>query len=344
MQRTSYEIAHCVVCGGRDAAIVADAGELRSEVEALWEYHARRLRPDTPTPRLADRLAFSEPPPLRLVRCVDCGLVYRNPIERASDVKSFYARGAAPREGLAALHSLQLPTARTQARRIRRLLGRGGTGLELGSYVGAFLAAAHESGLSFDGLDVNPATNAFVRGLGFRVHDGDLLDHQADSPLDVLAIWNTFDQLADPRGVAFEAWRRLRPGGLLAVRVPNGAIYARLHRALTTGDRMSRHLACAMMAQNNLLGFPYRWGFTLRSLERLLLEVGFAVVHLHGDVLVRTSDEWTLLWARWEERLLKRAMAAIVGPRPSLAPWLEVVARRTSSPVAGKKMSMAQRA
>jgi Methyltransferase domain len=344
VQRTSYEIAHCVVCGQHDAAIVADAAELRSEVEALWEYHARRLRSDTPTPRLADRLAFSEPPPLRLVRCVDCGLVYRNPIERASEVKSFYARGDAARDGLAAMHASQLPTARIQARRIRRLLGRGGTGLELGSYVGAFLAAARESGLSFDGIDVNPTINAFVRGLGLRVHDGELHDHRVDSPLDVLAIWNTFDQLADPRGVAFDAWRRVRPGGLLAVRVPNGAFYARLHRALTTGDRMSRRIACAMMAQNNLLGFPYRWGFTVRSLERLLSDVGFAVVDVHGDVLVRTSDEWTLVWARWEERLLKRTMAAVVRSRPSWAPWLEILARRTSTALGGKKMSMSRHA
>jgi hypothetical protein len=328
----SYEIAHCVVCGRRDAAVVAEAEELRSELETLWEFHSRRLRPGTPAPRLSDRLAFSEPPPLRLVRCVDCGLVYRNPVERAMEVTSFYSRHVAVRDGLASMHLSQLASARTQARRIRRLLGRGGTGLELGSYVGSFLSAARESGLIFEGLDINPGINAFVRSLGLRVHDGELNDHRAESLIDVLAIWNTFDQLADPRGVAFEAWRRLRPGGLLAIRVPNGAFYARARRALSNGNRVLRRAASAMMAQNNLLTFPYRWGFTVDSLRWLLSDVGFELVGAYGDVLVPTSDEWTRVWARWEERFFKSAMASVARAQPHWAPWLEIVAKRTASP------------
>lgn len=331
MPRTSYEIAHCIVCGRRDASVIAEAGELRSEVETLWEHHERRLQPDTPTPRLADRVSFSEPPPLRLVRCIDCGLVYRNPVERAEDLVSFYSKSAAAGDGFAALHTSQLPMARAQARRIRSMLGRGGTGLELGSYVGAFLVAARENGLSVVGLDVNPAVNEFVRGLGLCVHDGELRDHRAESLIDVLAIWNTFDQLPDPRAVAFEAWRRVRPGGLLAIRVPNGDFYARVRRTLANGDRVSRRIAGAVMAQNNLLGFPYRWGFTVGSLERLLSDAGFGVFHVRGEVLVPTSDEWTRTWARWEERLIKRTMAVVVRARPAWAPWLEVLAERTAS-------------
>lgn len=331
MQRTSYEIAHCIVCGRRDAAVIAEADQLRSEVETLWQHHEQRLHSDTPTARLADRLSFSEPPPLRLVRCNDCGLVYRNPVERARDVASFYAEEGAGRDSFAALHASQLPTARAQARRIRSMLGRGGTGLEVGSYVGAFLVAARENGLSFDGLDVNPAVNEFVRGLGVCVHDGELGDHHAESLIDVLAIWNTFDQLPDPRAVAFDAWRRVRPGGLLAIRVPNGDFYARAHHTLTNGDRVSRRIAGAMMAQNNLLGFPYRWGFTVGSLERLLSDAGFCVLQVRGDVLVPTADEWTRIWARWEERLFKRAMSAVVRARPGWAPWLEIFAKRTAS-------------
>jgi SAM-dependent methyltransferase len=328
MQRTSYEIAHCVVCGGKDAAVIADADALRSEVEALWEYHARRLRADVPPPRLADRLAFSEPPPLRLVRCVDCGLVYRNPVERAADVASFYSDGAG-HDGFAALHAAQLPLARAQARRIRHALGRGGTGLEVGSYVGAFLVAARENGLSFDGLDVNAEVNAFVRGLGVRVHDGELRDRPTRSPIDAIAIWNTFDQLSDPRGTLFEARRRLRPGGILAIRVPNSEFYVRMRRALARGRGLRQRIACAAMAQNNLLGFPYRWGFTASSIERLLCEAGFTIVRVFGDVLVSTSDEWTRPWARWEERLFKRTMAAAVRARLDWAPWLEIIAQRS---------------
>ena len=306
----------------------AREGDLRAELEALWEYHAARLRHDTPPNRLADRVTFSQAAPFRLVRCVDCGLVYRNPIEREFEVRELYARDHAARDGLEALHVAQLPSARAQARRVSRMIGRTGQGLELGSYVGAFLVAASDAGLRFDGLDVNPAVNAFVREKGMRVHDGELRDLPSDHVIDALAIWNTFDQLSDPRAVIHEAWRRLRPGGLLAIRVPNGAVYVRLRRVLSRGDRVRRSGARAMLAQNNLLGFPYRWGFTIESLSRLLTDAGFTAACVRGDVLVPTSDEWTRAWARWEERVIKRAMGVVVRARPAWAPWLEVYSRR----------------
>src|SRR5215208_1257621 len=54
----SYEIARCVVCGHADASVVADADAMHAEVESLWEYHEKRLKPGTPTRRLMDRVAF----------------------------------------------------------------------------------------------------------------------------------------------------------------------------------------------------------------------------------------------------------------------------------------------
>src|SRR3712207_8154521 len=45
----------------------------------------RRLKTGVPVERLTDRVAFSQKPPLRLVRCEGCGTVYRNPRERRSE-------------------------------------------------------------------------------------------------------------------------------------------------------------------------------------------------------------------------------------------------------------------
>jgi len=86
--RPAYEFAHCIVCGHTDADVLAEEEDLRREVELLWEYQSRRLKPDTPTRRLMDRVAFSQDPPLRLVKCRDCGLVYRNPVERVRELES----------------------------------------------------------------------------------------------------------------------------------------------------------------------------------------------------------------------------------------------------------------
>jgi hypothetical protein len=332
----SYELAHCIICGHTDAALIADADDLRREMEILWEYHQKRLRPDTPPARLMDRVAFSERPPFRLVRCRECGLVYRNPVERQHELAEIYERDAPTPDALRALHDAQRPAFARQARDIRDTLGRVGTGLEVGSYVGAFLAAARDEGLRFEGVDVNAAVNAFVRSLGFEAHDGDLTAFAATNgarSYDAITIWNTLDQLGDPRGTLGAAWKLLSPAGLLALRVPNGEFYASRRAALERGNPARRAAVRATLAQNNLLTFPYRWGFTPSSLSRLLESTGFEPVRVRGDVLVPTADEWTRPWARLEESLIKPLLRGAARITTTWAPWFELYARRRETPL-----------
>jgi 2-polyprenyl-3-methyl-5-hydroxy-6-metoxy-1,4-benzoquinol methylase len=325
--RPAYEFAHCIVCGHTDSDVLGEQEDLRREVELLWEYQSRRLKVDTPTRRLMDRVAFSQDPPLRLVRCRECGLVYRNPVERARELESIYADGGPSRDTMFALHDTQRAAYRLQARRLRAALGRGGSVLEVGSYVGAFLDAARGEGLAAEGVDVNIATNDFARALRFTVHDGELRDIPCDRAFDAIAIWNTFDQLADPRATVVDAVQRLSPSGLFAVRVPNGECYATWRPRLDAPNRFERGAARAILAQNNLLTFPYRWGFTVASLGRLLRECGLSVERVCGDVLVPTGDEWTRVWARVEERVAKAAIRLAVAHRPERAPWIELYGR-----------------
>ena len=84
------------------------------------------------------------------------------------------------------------------------------------------------------------------------------------------------------------------------------------------------------LAQNNLLGFPYRFGFTPAALDTLVSGLGFEVVQVTGDVLVPTGDRWTRRWARVEERLgkwLGRLASRVGGSERPLAPWFELYAR-----------------
>jgi SAM-dependent methyltransferase len=311
---------------------------VRSEVETLWAFHGRRLRATTPPEHLMDRVAFSEHPPFRVVACKHCGFVYRNPIEREYELADIYAGEAPAPEVLQSLHDTQRASYRAQATRVLREVGRDGSGLEVGSYVGAFLAAARDAGLYFEGVDVNREVNRFTRSLGFAVHDGGVEHLQTDRRYDAVAIWNTFDQLAHPRAAANAAWKLLRPGGLLTVRVPNGAFYAMLRAALhdapeQRGFTSSIRRAAARMAlaHNNLLTFPYRFGFTARSITLLLSDIGFSVRHIEGDVLVPIADEWTKPWATLEERAVKVVLGALARRNTAWAPWLEVYARKERS-------------
>jgi hypothetical protein len=324
---TSYELTACAVCGSSDEEEIATAEAMRAEVETLWEFHGRRLREEIPSEHLMDRVAFSQHAPLRLVRCRECGLVYRNPIERASELAAAYEDEAPAPEVLQALHETQRVSYATQAERLTRVFGRRGSGVEVGSYVGAFLAASRDAGWQFSGADVSGPTNAFTRSLGFDVHDGPLESLPDDRRVDAVAIWNCLDQLADPAGTIAAAAARLAPHGMLAIRVPNGACYAAMRPRL---DGPLAAVAREWLAHNNLLGFPYRFGFTPTSLSRLVERLGFRVEHVEGDVLVPIADEWTRSWAAVEERLVKRAIGVVAGAGGDdlpLAPWFELYAR-----------------
>ena len=328
---TAYELARCIVCGSADARELASAEEVRREIEELWAYHDSRLEPDTPPAHLLDRVAFSQRPPLRVVRCISCGLVYRNPVERARELEALYAHDTLTREVMQSLHASQREACRAQAMRLTRIARGSGSGLEVGSYVGAFLASARERGWSFTGIDVNRCTNEFSRSLGFEVHDGTIETFDADRRVDAVAIWNCIDQLADPTSALRAARARLRPGGLLALRAPNGACYAAVRPLL---DTPAARIARAWLAQNNLLGFPYRIGFTPRSAARLVERLGFEVVRVVGDVLVPVADQWTRRWAALEERVVKTVGGRLArwsrGDRP-IAPWFELYARAVGS-------------
>jgi len=316
----AYELGRCVVCGESDTQEIAGPEDIRTEAELLWQFHMRRLSPRTPPDRLVDRVAFSQDPPWRVVQCRSCGLVYRNPVEKRETLRATYSTEAPELNALLALHHAQRRSYRAQARRLGKFLERRGTGLEVGSYVGAFLSAARAARWQFEGLDVNLHVNAFTRSLGFTVYDGDLEGFRRERTFDAVAIWNTFDQLPDPRVAVRAAARLLRPKGVLAIRVPNGDCYAAWSARLAASG-LARSFAVSVLAHNNLLTFPYRFGFSPRALSRLLTDVGFTVEAIVGDVLVPTADEFTKRWAVVEERLVKPLTRGWM-------PWFEVYARK----------------
>ena len=331
MNSPAYELARCIVCGSAGGRELVDPDGIREEVEALWAFHTRRLRAQTPPEHLTDRLAFSQHAPVRLVRCNVCGLVYRNPVERARELREAYKADAPPADVLASLHERQRDAYRAQARRLTREAGgRVGAGLEVGSYVGGFLAAARDLGWRFEGIDVNEAATAYARSLGLRVTVGTIEALARDGALDgrfaAVAFWNCFDQLADPRAATGAARRLLAPNGMLALRVPNGAFYAYLRPLLATPAAAAARL---LLAHNNMLTFPYRYGFDPPSITRLLDQCGFRVQRIVGDVLVPIADRWTRRWAALEERLVKGLLTPVarMDGRTGVAPWIEVYAR-----------------
>ena len=323
----SLELTRCPVCDAADTLEIAGPADLTADAEALWEFHVRRLVPDTPPDRLADRVAFTQRRPYRVVQCLECTLVYRNPRERDFELTGMYAGETVAEEVLQSLFETQRASYEAQAKRLTEVTGRTGSGLEIGSYVGGFLAAARGLGWSFEGRDVNERANAFARQQGLGVTCGTLEDLETTRRYRAVCMWNCLDQLPEPRRAVRLASALLESGGVLAIRVPNGGFYAALRPAI---KGFVAPVARTLLAHSNLLSFPYRTGFTVRSLRRLLEEAGLVVVRTFGDALVPIADQWTRRWAKIEERCLKhllRVPGAAGEAGAALSPWFEMYAR-----------------
>jgi SAM-dependent methyltransferase len=160
-----------------------------------------------------------------LVRCRRCGLVYVNPQPRtvapwrtysASQEAGYFAATLAIREqGAARLLAI-----------LERRLGAPGSLLDIGCGDGALLRGAHERGWRVEGLESSAHLYCGLRAgvLAGRVIAGRAEEMSPDlGPYDAVTMLNVLEHVSDPGLVLANASRVLRPGGLLAVHVPNYA-------------------------------------------------------------------------------------------------------------------------
>ena len=320
----------CSVCGHRTHDLVCSAAEVRAQLEFLAAFHRRRLRERTDSSELADRSDFTQSDAKDVVACASCGLVFRASPPGEDESKETYARDRYGRDRLCALFASQRELYAVKSKRFAKLgeLGRDARIAEVGSFVGGFLAAARDRGWRAVGIDPGEEVAAFCREQGFDVLATTASEAAIDAAsVDGVAIWNTFDQLPDPEPTLAAVRRWLRPGGLLAIRVPNGTCFRSAVARLRRGPSPLSGPLLSALAWNNLLAFPYLYGHSTQTLERLLSAHGFARIAVDGDMLTRLADDDTKVWARWEERLSKLAWRTLVRARLAEPPWLDAYFR-----------------
>jgi hypothetical protein len=197
--------------------------------------------------------------------------------------------------------------------------------VELGPHLGGFLQTAEEWDWRSVGVDVGVDTTAFMRRNGLTVRHAALEDARIrDRSCDALFIWNCFEQLIEPMDTLRTAHGLLKKHGLLIVRVPNLAFYEEF--------RHSRGLGRKALAYNNLLGFPYLYGYTLENLNRLLASAGFTYERGFNSELVtnvsarvaREQARVSRLVGDWSSRTSRSTLTG---------PWIEAAYRRSPSAV-----------
>lgn len=101
--------------------------------------------------------------------------------------------------------------------------------VDVGCGGGGFLSFCRQAGWKGIGFDPSNEAVAYARSMGIEAHVQSWppcpLD---DATVDVVTFVNVLDHLRDPFGAMREAWRVLRPEGLLYIRVPNGPFHVGL--------------------------------------------------------------------------------------------------------------------
>ncbi len=150
--------------------------------------------------------------------------------------------------------------------------------VDVGCGGGAFLGLCRERGWRAIGYDPSAQAVAYAREHGLEAYAEkwppcSLPDESADA----VTFINVLDHLRDPFVVLLEAWRILRPGGVLYIRVPNGSVHMNLKRALNT-------IGLGRVAVFHLYGFS-RNAF-LHHLPRL----GFTIVAVRTAIPSRDDE------------------------------------------------------
>lgn len=185
-----------------------------------------------------------------LVQCTSCGFIYQNPRPTREEIGEHYPPDYDPYQNLGKKSSWLMRKAiayglNNRARLFTNLM-QPGILLDVGCAAGDFLAFVKQHyGWQVRGVEVSEYAARLARETyGLDVYTGTL--EQACLPensVDVVTMWDVLEHLHDPSGTLGELRRILKPGGLLALRLPNAdSLDARIFGRYWSGLDAPRHL------------------------------------------------------------------------------------------------------
>jgi 2-polyprenyl-3-methyl-5-hydroxy-6-metoxy-1,4-benzoquinol methylase len=168
-----------------------------------------------------------------LVRCPSCRLVYANPQYTPDELTAIYdrdyyddcvSRDFEKREQDWIVNHRPLNAVVVGDLLARYPSLRGARVLDYGCGPGFFLKACLDAGMTPMGIDFSPAAASYARerfGLDVRSVENSSLSSLGDGTLDLVTAWQVVEHLRRPRETLTDMVRVLRPGGVLAIAVPN---------------------------------------------------------------------------------------------------------------------------
>lgn len=310
------------------------AEELAAEAEIRERFVRERLtRPASPS-ELKDLTDFFHSGKSELLRCTGCGQLQRRELEKLPAAE--YAEDEYDPGVIDAQYPKYLNAFRAKAELYRPLLERQARVVEVGSHYGAFLQTATEWGWQIEGVDVGEDTSRYAESKGFLVHRCELQDCGfEEASFHGVFVWNCFEQIGDPKPLLEACRKVLKQGGLLVLRTPNAVFYERC-RELLAGDvsDAARAFLIDALGYNNLLGFPYLFGYSGERLARCAGAHGFEATGMVNSELITLPLPQDPDWVKREERSVNAEVSLLAEWTLSqqgvlTGPWIECRFRKS---------------
>ena len=259
------KVISCDLCGGRNSHLLYETTDRRFPVEGSFQ----------------------------MVECEGCGLLYLNPQPDAVELRNHYETGnydVHRKEGIAAniagnekLNFWRMmrkallkpmtrlfPALKEEIEKELTLLGPFGSGtrvLDVGCGLSDALSVYRQKGAITYGVDINDQVCEEGTKDGHRMFCGQLPEAGFENEFfDIIRFQQSLEHTPSPRRMLLEARRILKRGGRVWVSVPNHeSAQARLFGRWFYAIESPRHL----------------FGFTPRTITRLLVETGLQPEHFH---------------------------------------------------------------
>lgn len=304
------------MCRGSEFKELFTAERIHREAEYRERFVLDRFNRHPAESELKDLTDFAHGDDRAILACTACGVLLRD--EKLSQSTEKYEEDPYDEALVDLLFPRYVTAFRQKAQPYRSLLPAAAQILEVGSHYGAFLQVATEWGWQPVGVDIGKDTFRYSTSKGQVVFNKDLVDCAfPDHIFDGVFVWNCFEQVPEPRPLLHEIHRIVKPTGLLVVRTPNALFYERSESLLALG-------------YNNLLAFPYLYGYGSSHLERLVSSEGFELEgSLNSELLTLPLPE-VPDWVTEEQRALSEEIARtnrLAESGPLTGPWIELYYR-----------------
>jgi len=162
--------APCVICGEQTFVVICLANEVTAHLQYLRQFHRRQLRSNS-REAFFERAMFMQDYITDIVACQFCRLVLWTPRPSDQAISAAYQHDHYGPARLATLFAAQLRSYRSKVRTLRRWLPRNRRVriLEIGSFVGGFLAVGQEHGWEMLGVDPGAEVSTFCQERGLPI-------------------------------------------------------------------------------------------------------------------------------------------------------------------------------